>query len=308
MDFTTIGSIGAYTRSLKMQALWTQKKDSGNFTQKNSLYGNGQIPKDPVIQQLEALQDNSDMDLAAIYNKLNSGKKLTIQELEYLKEKDPAAYQKSKEVEAERANFEREFKKCRTKEDFQRLKTMHMSTALAIANAIANDPAIPKGAKMGLLLHENAKVNAVADSAHKFIASGRYDKLPTEAELKEEAKLEEQLRQEEARQDEIRQDEVGQEEIRQDEVGQGEVGHKPESGQGEGTVSGSFDKTDDVLPGRTESAEGSGAAPMSGSKAPEKASSFSREAYVKSAYKEVMALADQESSPMDSRKARFKKA
>lgn len=187
MNFATIGSIGAYTKAMKMQTLWKQKTDSGNFTQKT---GPGDIAQtseaDSIRQQLDQIRESNDVDLGTIYAKLQSGKRLSADELAYLKEKDPEAYKKAKEIEAERARYEEELKKCRTKEDVERLKTMQMSMSMAKVNAIANDPAIPKEKKMELLMHENAKVSAVADTERKFVDSGRYDRLPSEAERNEE--------------------------------------------------------------------------------------------------------------------------
>ncbi|MCC8024570.1 MAG: hypothetical protein LIP16_04610 [Clostridium sp.] len=189
MDFSAIGSIGAYTRAMKMQMQWKQKADSGDYTRKADSGVSAQSTQaDLLKKQLEEVRDSGNADLGAIYTKLSTGKKLTTEEMAYLKEKDPAAYQKAKEIQAERARFKEELKRCRTKEDFQRLKTMHMSASMARVNAVANDSDIPKTAKMALLVHENAKLKAIAEAEQEFVKSGAYHRLPTDAERSQEIK------------------------------------------------------------------------------------------------------------------------
>ena len=189
-----IGTIGAYTSMMKMQYQWNIKKDTGVYTQKS--YWN----EDPILSQLDDLkeQNTKGSRMTAIFNKMNSGKKLTSEELEYLLSEDPAAYQKAKEIQMEQEGYEKALKNCKTKEDVQRLKSTHMGVTMARVNSIANNPNIPEGKKMELLMHENAKAGAVCQAEREFVESGQYDRLPSEAEQKEamereQEKIEEKL-------------------------------------------------------------------------------------------------------------------
>lgn len=140
-----------------------------------------------MIRHLEEMREQRQKSSGkeAIINKMNSGKKLTQEEMEYLQREDPAAYQKAKEIQAQQKGYKNALKNCKTKEDVQRLKANYMGSAMARVNGIANDPHIPKGQKMALLMHENAKVKAILKAEKEFIASGRYEQLPTDAEQKE---------------------------------------------------------------------------------------------------------------------------
>ncbi len=175
------GTAGAYASLMKLQSRWDEKKEKGKFQEKS------QIQEDPMIRHLEEMREQRQKSSGkeAIINKMNSGKKLTQEEMEYLQREDPAAYQKAKEIQAQQKGYKNALKNCKTKEDVQRLKANYMGTAMARVNGIANDPHIPKGQKMALLMHENAKVKAILKAEKEFIASGRYEQLPTDAEQKE---------------------------------------------------------------------------------------------------------------------------
>ena len=190
MAIRMIGSISEYTRSLKLSARWQMKKDNRTYTEKSSLVSD---EFEMYREQLEKAREDSNPTKAAIYQKLACGNELTAEEEAYLKEHDMMAYQKYKELRTEQENYERELKKCKTKEDVERLQTVHLGTRFAAANSIANNPNIPKAQKMGLLMQENAKAKAIAEATRKFKDSLTYDRLPTDEEKRqeEEEKLEE---------------------------------------------------------------------------------------------------------------------
>lgn len=182
MDFTSIGFIGAYTRSMKLAMNWKQRQDTGDFTSKKE---NTSSELETYMSQLEQLQKENNPAKQAIYSKLYNGKKLTAEEMEYLRQNDPAAYQKAKEVEMEKARYERDLKKCRTKEEVERLKTAYIGEKMARVNSISGSAVIPKDQKMGLLMQENAKVNAAAEVERAFKKSLAYKQLETDAERAE---------------------------------------------------------------------------------------------------------------------------
>lgn len=194
MGIMMTSSLHEYTRNMKMSTNWSLKKRTGNYMQKGQATA---ISKNnPVYseferyrEQLEKMREQNDPDRVAIYAKLESGKKLSPEELEYLRNNDPAAYQKAKEIEAEKENYKQALKRCRTKEDVERFHTTYVATRAAVANSIANNPNIPKLQKMGLLMHEKAKLQALTEETKAFKASSRYANMPTDAELK--AELEE---------------------------------------------------------------------------------------------------------------------
>ncbi len=179
------GTTSAYAGMMKLQMKWNSKQEQKSYTQKAE-------QEDPVLRQLNDLKEQNQKSSGkeAILNKLRAGKKLTQDEMDYLQREDPAAYQKAKEIQDAKAGYERSLKNCKTKEDVQRLKSLHLGSTMVKVGAIANDPNIPEGKKMELLLHENAKLNAINKAERAFVQSNAYHSLPTDAEVKEAMKQE----------------------------------------------------------------------------------------------------------------------
>lgn len=191
MNFFTVQNINNHMKTMEMQMKWQKKKATGDFTADGSTKLN-----DPVRQQAEEIRksraDGSSKLSAQIDLKLNSGQKLTAEEMDYLQKTDPQKYQRLKAMEAEQKNYEQELKRCKTKEEVQRVRMAHTATSLSAVNEIKNNPVIPKEKKLELIMHEHHKHMALETSTREFVESGKYAKLPTEAEkLKAEKDLKE---------------------------------------------------------------------------------------------------------------------
>ncbi len=179
MDFSTIGSINNYAKTLKMQAKWNLKKKSGDVTSHTS-------PMDEWLKSpaapVEEDEGGKDKKLSSILQKAYTGKKLTADEREYLQAKDPLSYQKLQANEQEQKAYEQELKKCRTKEDVQRLKLSRIGSSLATVKSIENNPHITQEKKLRMISLENAKCAKLERSTQAFVKRGEYAQLPTEAE------------------------------------------------------------------------------------------------------------------------------
>lgn len=188
MSITTIGSLGNYMRNFKLQTQWQMKKQSGDLTnQKKKL----QKWVDETTLALEKLREEAKekntggVDVKALYTKIQNGKKLSAGEMDYLRTHDPQMYEKVKNIEREKQAYEEEIKRCKTKDDVQRAKFNRISTSLATVKSVENNPNIPLSAKLGIAMAENAKIKAIEEITLKFVESGEYAKLPTEAEYAE---------------------------------------------------------------------------------------------------------------------------
>lgn len=175
---------------MEMQMKWQQKKANSDFT------ADGSMKLDAVSRQAEEIRqaqaDGSAKFAAQIRTKLANGKKLTAEEMEYLQKNDPQLYQKVKSIEAEQKNYENELKRCKTKEEVQRVRTNHAAASLSTVNNIKNNPNIPESKKLELIWQEHMKNQALEEVTKEFVESGKYAKLPTEAEkAKAEKELEE---------------------------------------------------------------------------------------------------------------------
>ena len=184
MDFSVMQSIGKYTKNMEMQMKWKQKKANNDFTADGSTK-----LSDSIARQAEEIRksqaDGSSKLSAQIRTKLATGKKLTQEEMDYLQKHDPQTYQKAKSIEEEQKSYEEELKRCRTKEDVQRVKMNHTAASLSTVNNVKNNPAIPEGAKLGIMWQELMKTRALEETMGEFVKSGRYAQLPTEAEKAE---------------------------------------------------------------------------------------------------------------------------
>lgn len=184
MDFTSIGSLTGYVKNIKLQSKWRQKKNSGNFTPDNSKCENRR-KNEQFIQSYKEQQENNQKDetLSTIRTKINSGVKLTPDEMQYLQTKDPATYQKIKNLENEKIAYERELKRCKTKEGVQKLKLSRVTASMSAINSVKNNPNIPKGTKLAVAMEEQRKTEALNKIENKFVKSGEYAKLPDKTEV-----------------------------------------------------------------------------------------------------------------------------
>ena len=183
MKFWAIGNLNSYVNNIKLRQKWKQKKVSGDFTSDESKTEkqrlNEQFKKSYTEQREE---NNNDETLSVIYTKINSGSKLTDEEMRYLQSKNPMAYQKVKNREAEKINYERELKRCKTKDEVKRLKMSKINGALMTINSVKSNPNIPDGKKLEVITEVNVKINAINKITSKFIKSGEYSVLPTDAD------------------------------------------------------------------------------------------------------------------------------
>ena len=123
-----------------------------------------------------------DETLASIRAKLDAGGSLTEEERAYLRQHDPQAYQELLQEEQEQAAYERALRSCKTREEADRLQMNRIGQSLSRIQTVEHDPAIPLHAKLKVAMREKRLVDAAADSMREFVASGDYDRLPSEWE------------------------------------------------------------------------------------------------------------------------------
>lgn len=184
MDLSKIGSLSNYMKNIKLETKWKQKKQSGDFqseSKKTELQRkNEQFKAQFYKQQAENPEDET---LKAINNKIAAGSKLTPTEMKYLQSKNPMLYQKLKNDEQQEKAFEKELKECKTKDDVEKLKSNNVSKAMSAIGSVKSNPNIPEGTKLAIAESEMRKLEKLNKIAAKFVKSGEYAKLPTEAEV-----------------------------------------------------------------------------------------------------------------------------
>lgn len=191
------GSLQNYLKTTKLNIKWKQRQDDIIAKAKE---------RDPKIADL--LRTSQDMTksnaIQGIDAKLKSGKKLSPQEMDYLREHSPELYKKAVEVTREREAYERELKQCKTKEAVQKLNMRYSQAFLNEVKTINGNANIPKAKKLELLDQITRRSMAIIDSHTTFIQSKEYAQLPSEDDEKENKKAKKKIKSKTSKDDEIR--------------------------------------------------------------------------------------------------------
>ncbi len=189
MDFSTIGSVSGYMKTMELETKFKKKKAEGDLgpqsRKKTELEIKNEQFKAEYYRRKQEENEDDDKMLTDINNKIAVDQELTPEEMRYLQNKNPSLYQKVKNIENEKKQYEKDLKKCKTKEDVQRLKMNKVSSALSAIKSAENDPNLPESAKLAVAQGELRRMNALNKISAKFIESGEYDRLPAEQEVLE---------------------------------------------------------------------------------------------------------------------------
>lgn len=189
-------SLNNIRRNGDLERKWEKRKQEGFSTE-----GLTERQKDNVtfMQTYKEQQENNpeDKELQRITNKIYAGGDLTEKEMQYLQKKNPVLYQKMRAVEAEAKQYEEDLKRCKTKDEAQRIKMNKINSSVASIRSVESNPNISDADKLAFAQAEQAKLREIEKITTKFIESGAYAALPTDAEkFQTEKELEEAKREE----------------------------------------------------------------------------------------------------------------
>lgn len=190
---------GTIYNTLRLQTLdqkWQQKKDSGNVLSRKEInerenWTQADWMKHDFEEQLARNREAGKK--TELSNKIMSGETLTPEEEEYLEKNDPQTLQRYRQTKAEKKSYEKKLRSCKTKEEVQRLKTNTLSGYLTAFKKIENDPYIPLSEKLAKAQEMLGKTKNIEAAERKFMTTARYRELPTEQELQENTKEEQQV-------------------------------------------------------------------------------------------------------------------
>lgn len=114
-------------------------------------------------------------------SKWQAGGKLSANEMLYLQKTNPTLYQQVVNAEREAEAYEEELRRCETKDEVRRLKMNKINASIAKIQS-AERAGVPEGARLALAQAELNKIQQIERITTKFIESGEFDKLPTDAE------------------------------------------------------------------------------------------------------------------------------
>ena len=166
MGIMWIGSASQYTKRLSLQNQWRMKKQSGDVTSHKK-------PLQDHVNFLRASdwlpdEDERDDRLSAIMTKAQAGRKLSPDEWEYLKAKYPEMYEKLRAIEKEAEGYEKALRRCKTKDEAQRLHVSKLGEILT---------QLKEGDSSAII-----RLNRMSETMTAFTKSRDYHELPTEAE------------------------------------------------------------------------------------------------------------------------------
>ena len=222
-SFSLMTSINHLRKNAKLESKWEKRKQEGFSTD-----GLTERQKDNVnfINAYKEQQElhPEDKEMQRITNKIYAGSKLTEQEMQYLQKKNPVLYQKMRAVEAEAKQYEEDLKRCKTKDEAQRIKMNKINASVASIRSVESNPNISDADKLAFAQAEQAKMREIEKITTKFIESGAYAALPTDAEKFQTEKELEEAKREELQGTENKKQELG-------DVGKTEVSESVVSGQ-----------------------------------------------------------------------------
>lgn len=232
MSFIDTSSFGLMTslnhirKNAKLESKWEQRKQQGYSTD-----GLTERQKDNVafIKSYKEQQEKhpEDKEMQRITNKIYAGGDLTEQEMQYLQKKNPVLYQKMRAMEAEAKQYEEDLKRCKTKDEAQRIKMNKINSSVASIRSVESNPNISDADKLAFAQAEQAKMREIEKITVKFIESGEYAALPTDSEkFQTEKELEEAKREEMQKTEDVQ----GTEEVQGTESRKQETGEVQETG------------------------------------------------------------------------------
>ena len=188
------GTATSMAKTAAMQTKVETKKKNGfvkddGFIKQNGLMVKKQLtPEEQQLEQLRKDAENAEKNkkMLALDGKVQSGKKLSPEEEEYLMKNAPDLYRDYKEIQSERENYKEKLKNCETKEEVERVKFTEISKEFSMVKEVSGNPNIPKSAKIGILKKIMGIVNAVETENVEFKESVHYkDLIDTDAEKRE---------------------------------------------------------------------------------------------------------------------------
>lgn len=180
MSLPLIGTLNDYAKSWKLQTQWNLKQQQGDLTAHDSTLSDWL--DGPAADTDSPYGEHGDTTLKKIHQKLDAGGTLTQREREYLQAKDPEAYQELVKLEQEQKAYERALRRCRTKEDMQRLKMGRVTSSLTTIHAVEHNPHIGIADKLKICMREKNRCDRAQESTQEFLRTGAYHRLPTQAE------------------------------------------------------------------------------------------------------------------------------
>ena len=172
MGIRMITSLNMYAENMKMTARWQERQVTGDYDPDEPTFVDHSFQN--KIEEDDPRPERSEQMEMDIEIKLNAGKKLSAEEMLYLKAYAPDTYQKAQTILQERTAYEKALESCQTKDEVEQLKSRYASAAVERIQAIRKTPGLSSRNKRELLKMEHMRAAALDDSMHEFVKSREY--------------------------------------------------------------------------------------------------------------------------------------
>jgi len=171
------GRIFDYVKTTQLEAKWQQRKLDfiAPETENNKIQGNN------LFKQNDEMIKSTNLN--RIVGKMKSGRRLSYDEMEYLRKHDPALYEKAVKIEKEREEHRRELRKYKTKEEARKVQTAKCLQLQAEAKAVRDNK---DGSNPTDFEFISMRMMAMFDEFAAFVKSSEYNDMPNEHELNDE--------------------------------------------------------------------------------------------------------------------------
>ncbi|MDR0303648.1 MAG: hypothetical protein LBH98_02605 [Chitinispirillales bacterium] len=114
--------------------------------------------------------------LESILSKLKQGRKLSSDDMEYLRNNAPSMYEKALKIQKEREEYRKALENCKTKDEARMVHIMKMSQFAAEMKSASSN-------KYGDIQWIDVRAAAMLSEFIDFVKSDRYGKIPNEYEI-----------------------------------------------------------------------------------------------------------------------------
>ena len=179
------GTLTNYVKTMQMQqkaqrrAFGMEEKTKENEHKETELERQVKQMQEDLQRQQEAAK------LGGVITKLSTGQELTDKDLDILREKNPVLYQKALNLRRERKEYAERLRRCRTRDEVQRMNTQRTMSFAGELTARASTPGggnAVGGDDLGM------RMAGLRDEHMRFLGSRRYAELPWEHEVKQRKK------------------------------------------------------------------------------------------------------------------------
>ena len=174
-----ITTIDGFIKNMALQKKWQDRKRNPFLAKGNN---------SEITAFTKRISDEQRAQkLLFIQSKLKAGMQLSGPEMEYLRKYAPELYRKAEQIEKEREEYMRELKKCKTKEEVQRLNAQKLQNLAGEMSTVMSSSA-PTEQKLEKIEFISMRIAAIQNEHFSFLESPQYKALPSEYDEDEEKK------------------------------------------------------------------------------------------------------------------------